>query len=141
MRKDNKKALYESIMTSVAREVKKVLNEGELSEDNPRLINEIKTIAKRLYNKRVETVMFNGKLVITPDDYTYQPDEEPLDEITHAYCIHTDDLTIEFEEEGWDGYNYTSNPEDIYNFSHRVLNIIYNTLKEKLNRVLSRSKY
>ena len=27
MRKDNKKALYESIMTSVAREVKKVLNE------------------------------------------------------------------------------------------------------------------
>ena len=27
MKKDNKKALYESIMTSVAREVKKVLNE------------------------------------------------------------------------------------------------------------------
>ena len=27
MKKDNKKALYESIMTSVAREVKKALNE------------------------------------------------------------------------------------------------------------------
>ena len=27
MKKDNKKALYESIMTSVAKEVKKVLNE------------------------------------------------------------------------------------------------------------------
>ena len=29
MKKDNKKALYESIMTSVAKEVKKVLNESE----------------------------------------------------------------------------------------------------------------
>ena len=29
MRKDNKKALYESIMTSVAKEVKKVLNEDK----------------------------------------------------------------------------------------------------------------
>ena len=29
MKKDNKKALYESIMTSVAKEVKKVLNEDE----------------------------------------------------------------------------------------------------------------
>ena len=29
MKRDNKKALYESIMTSVAREVKKVLNEGK----------------------------------------------------------------------------------------------------------------
>jgi len=33
MKKDNKKALYESIMTSVAKEVKKVvLNEGEIHE-------------------------------------------------------------------------------------------------------------
>lgn len=137
MRKDNKKALYESIMTAVAKEVKKALNEGELSGDNPRLINEIKTIAKRLYNKGIEWVMFNGKLVITPDDYTYQPDEERLDEVTHAYCIHTDDLTIEFEEEDEMGYNYISDPDTIYNFSHRVLNVIYNTLKEKLNRVIS----
>ena len=29
MKKDNKQALYESIMTSVAKEVKKALNEGE----------------------------------------------------------------------------------------------------------------
>ena len=85
--------------------------------------------------------MFNGKLVITPDDYTYQPDEERLDEVTHAYCIHTDDLTLEFEEEDEMGYNYISDSDDIYNFSHRVLNVIYNTLKEKLNRVLSHSKY
>ena len=33
MRKDNKKALYESIMTSVAKEVKKVLNEDLINED------------------------------------------------------------------------------------------------------------
>ena len=141
MKRDNKKALYESIMTAVAKEVKKALNEDELSSDNPRLINEIKTIAKRLYNKGIEYVMFNGKLVITPDDYTYQAGEEPLDELTHAYCIHTDDLTLEFEEEDEMGYNYTSDPDGIYNFSYRVLNVIYNTLKEKLNRVLSRSKY
>ena len=141
MKRDNKKALYESIMTAVAKEVKKALNEDELSSDNPRLINEIKTIAKRLYNKGIEYVMFNGKLVITPDDYTYQPGEEPLDELTHAYCIHTDDLTLEFEEEDEMGYNYTSDPDGIYNFSYRVLNVIYNTLKEKLNRVLSLSKY
>ena len=32
MKKDNKKALYESIMTSVAKEVKKVLNENKLNE-------------------------------------------------------------------------------------------------------------
>ena len=29
MKRNNKKVLYESIMTSVAKEVKKVLNEGE----------------------------------------------------------------------------------------------------------------
>ena len=33
MRKDNKKALYESIMTSVAKEVKKVLNEDSINEN------------------------------------------------------------------------------------------------------------
>jgi len=32
IKKDNKKALYESIMISVAKEVKKVLNEGEIHE-------------------------------------------------------------------------------------------------------------
>ena len=34
MRKDNKKALYESIMTSVAKEVKKVLNEKYNEDDD-----------------------------------------------------------------------------------------------------------
>jgi len=35
MKKDNKQALYESIMTSVAKEVKKVLNEDvEYTEDD-----------------------------------------------------------------------------------------------------------
>ena len=33
MKKDNKKALYESIMTSVAKEVKKALNENEQLEN------------------------------------------------------------------------------------------------------------
>ena len=39
MKKDNKKALYESIMTSVAKEVKKALNE-ELDISNFNLSNE-----------------------------------------------------------------------------------------------------
>ena len=33
MRKDNKKALYESIMIAVAKEVKKVLNEDSINEN------------------------------------------------------------------------------------------------------------
>jgi len=34
MKRDNKKALYESIMTSVAKEVKKVLNESNNEDEN-----------------------------------------------------------------------------------------------------------
>ena len=37
MKRDNKKALYESIMTSVAREVKKTLNE---SVEDEKMLNE-----------------------------------------------------------------------------------------------------
>ena len=44
MKRDNKKVLYESIMTSVAREVKKVLNES--SGDH--------SIAQNFYNKAEE---------------------------------------------------------------------------------------
>ena len=44
MKKDNKKALYESIMTSVAKEVKKALNEDENISNEDNLRNEdIKT--------------------------------------------------------------------------------------------------
>lgn len=39
MKKDNKKALYESIMTSVAKEVKKALNENEEEQYLPRYRN------------------------------------------------------------------------------------------------------
>lgn len=38
MKRDNKKALYESIMTSVAKEVKKVLNEGELNNHDFKIL-------------------------------------------------------------------------------------------------------
>ena len=44
MKKDNKKALYESIMTSVAKEVKKTLNENR--EDY--------SIARQLFDKTTE---------------------------------------------------------------------------------------
>ena len=48
MRKDNKKALYESIMTSVAKEVKKVLNEGEFYDNN--IVIEQRPIFKKYNN-------------------------------------------------------------------------------------------
>ena len=50
MERDNKKALYESIMTSVAKEVKKVLNEGEIHE--PKTIKDIIADLIRKYDKK-----------------------------------------------------------------------------------------
>ena len=49
MKKDNKKALYESIMTSVAREVKKVLNEGEIHE--PKTLKQVLSELIQKYDK------------------------------------------------------------------------------------------
>ena len=48
MKQDNKK-LYESIMTSVAKEVKKVLNEEENNSDIDTCINNIKEVLNRDY--------------------------------------------------------------------------------------------
>jgi hypothetical protein len=50
MKKDNKKALYESIMVSVAKEVKKALNEGEIHE--PKTIKDIIADLIRKYDKK-----------------------------------------------------------------------------------------
>ena len=50
MKKDNKKALYESIMASVAKEVKKVLNEDEQNNsDVNTYINNIKNVLNNDY--------------------------------------------------------------------------------------------
>ena len=50
MKRDNKKALYESIITSVAKEVKKVLNE-EVLEDQTTL--HIQEIADQIVNNKL----------------------------------------------------------------------------------------
>ena len=50
MKKDNKKALYESIMTSVAKEVKKALNENEEDQYLPRYRNMSVTASNEMYN-------------------------------------------------------------------------------------------
>ena len=58
MKKDNKKALYESIMTSVAREVKKTLNENEEDEYLPRYRNMSINASDKMYNdlmRKMET--------------------------------------------------------------------------------------
>ena len=49
MKKDNKKALYESIMTAVAKEVKKVLNEGEIHE--PKTLKQVLSELIQKYDK------------------------------------------------------------------------------------------
>ena len=49
MIRNNKKALYESIMTSVAREVKKVLNEEETAEN--KIDNKYAFLLQNLYKK------------------------------------------------------------------------------------------
>ena len=50
MKKDNKKALYESIMTSVAREVKRSLNENEEDQYLPRYRNMSVNDSNEMYN-------------------------------------------------------------------------------------------
>ena len=53
MKKDNKKALYESIMISVAKEVKKVLNEGEVQDNKPTLEDLLFDIMKKFNNGEI----------------------------------------------------------------------------------------
>ena len=50
MKKDNKKALYENIMVSVAKEVKKALNENEEDEYLPRYRNMSINASNEMYN-------------------------------------------------------------------------------------------
>ena len=50
MKKDNKKALYESIMASVAKEVKKMLNENEEDQYLPRYRNMDISASNEMYN-------------------------------------------------------------------------------------------
>ena len=50
MKRDNKKALYESIMTSVAKEVKKTLNENEEDQYLPRYRNMSISASNEMYN-------------------------------------------------------------------------------------------
>ena len=50
MKKDNKKALYESIMASVAKEVKKTLNENEEDQYLPRYRNMDISASNEMYN-------------------------------------------------------------------------------------------
>ena len=50
MKKDNKKALYESIMTSVAKEVKRTLNENEEDQYLPRYRNMSVNDSNEMYN-------------------------------------------------------------------------------------------
>jgi len=53
MERDNKKALYESIMTSVAKEVKKTLNEKEIQDNKPALEDLLFDIMKKVNNGKI----------------------------------------------------------------------------------------
>ena len=102
MKRDNKKALYESIMTSVAKEVKKVLNESgsfesyiqqsiwEEVKDNTNLLNKI--LSKTLTNRNISNLL-NDAL------YDYR---------TGTYTV------ADFEREN--GKTYTIDANYIYEF-------------------------
>ena len=112
MKRDNKKALYESIMTSVAKEVKKALNESNL--DRISLINKIKEMSEKLYQNGIEHVDFNGEILVRPNDCVLRYDEEPLKEPLHISYLNTYSSSIEYVEEDEMGYNYTSDDLTVY---------------------------
>jgi hypothetical protein len=68
MEKDNKKALYESIMTSVAKEVKKALNEGEELADKQARLKDLKQEYSSLKSKIDDMwAEYSQKMAITTD--------------------------------------------------------------------------
>ena len=88
MKRDDKKALYENIMTSVAREVKKTLNESNLDK-SVFLINKIKEMSGKLYQNGIKHVDFNGELLVRPNDCIFRHDEEPLKKPLHILYLNT----------------------------------------------------
>ena len=82
MKRDNKKALYESIMTSVAKEVKKVLNESgsfesyiqqsiwEEVKDNTNLLNKI--LSKTLTNRNISNLLNDALYDYRTGTYTVE---------------------------------------------------------------------
>lgn len=91
MKRNNKKALYESIMSSVAREVKKVLNETYWTETD-----ELTADISRVANK--------GEI------YLYD-----LLDVLKPYNINYNDLDIDFKND--DGYGEIGIP---FNFSNNA---------------------
>jgi hypothetical protein len=68
MEKDNKKALYESIMSSVAKEVKKALNEGEELADKQARLKVLKQEYSSLKSKIDDMwAEYSQKMAITTD--------------------------------------------------------------------------
>ena len=53
MKKDNKKALYESIMTAVAKEVKKALNESSKSYEEAEAKNAYRLLKNQNYKNKI----------------------------------------------------------------------------------------
>ena len=90
MKKDNKKTLYESIMASVAKEVKKVLNEGQVRE--PKSLEQI----------LIELVQKYDNIEITAENVIKAIRKElNIEDVPHLYAgsflngiIHYKDKTI-----------------------------------------------
>ena len=75
MKRNNKKVLYESIMTSVAKEVKKVLNEGEDLDKKIR-INALKRRLIELENEADELFYKYGAEVDDEEFFNQASDED-----------------------------------------------------------------
>jgi len=102
MKRDNKKVLYESIMTSVAKEVKKVLNESNI-ENN--INNFIYTMLLGEFNKSINI----DRLIHTPAFLRkiagYIVEERVKDTIRYAFPRHSEEELpryIDGGENWWD---------------------------------------
>ena len=78
MKRDNKKALYENIMTSVAKEVKKVLNEGEIHSPFGKPCNTVGELIAELRKYPSDYLVsswddnankYNSVIVVPDDEY------------------------------------------------------------------------
>jgi len=104
MKNANKKALYESIMASVAREVKKALNESMLDDKSDFLRKSIKNTINSI-NKKLDIISNIGINYIS-----FRPIK--IDSNTKLDMIRTDDhvcLTTDIETDEWNDTDFDLN--------------------------------
>ena len=133
MKRDNKKALYESIMTSVAREVKNVLNEDIHPHKSRQyyinLLDELTFILEELNMK----VKFKPALTL-PNDPT------PGYEFSEIHLINWDpeEYGGDLKEKDENGYNYSVEAGESTELNTLALEILCKNLKQYIQTKISK---